>query len=350
MNIQSNNGWDPLKEVIVGDASNAIIPSFESSMKNFMYANLSEDKIRSITGPYDKQVIEETNEDLELLCRVLESMDIEVHRPKKVNHKRRSMSPHWIAQGWCNYCPRDIFLVLNDNIIETPNVMRSRYFEMHAYRHILNQCKGKWFSAPRPQLLDESFNFDDLSKPTLMNKEALFDAPNVVRMGRDLIYQVSNSGNEKGGEWLQSMFPEYNIHIEREAYSGAHFDSTVIPLRPGLVLLNGQRCTTKKYPKIFKKWDKIFFTDIVDQGIPSTGGSSNASVAISSPAIGLNLLSINEKLVIVDENQRSLIAKLKDHNIDSVPMRLRHAKILGGGFHCVTLDLNRKGTLEQYDF
>ena len=228
--------------------------------------------------------------------------------------------------------------------------MRSRYFEMHAYRHILNQCKGKWFSAPRPQLLDESFNFDDLSKPTLMNKEALFDAPNVVRMGRDLIYQVSNSGNEKGGEWLQSMFPEYNIHIEREAYSGAHFDSTVIPLRPGLVLLNGQRCTTKKYPKIFKKWDKIFFTDIVDQGIPSTGGSSNASVAISSPAIGLNLLSINEKLVIVDENQKPLIKELKKHNIDSVPMRLRHAKILGGGFHCVTLDLNRKGTLEQYDF
>ena len=27
-----------------------------------------------------------------------------------------------------------------------------------------------------------------------------------------------------------------------------------------------------------------------------------------------------------------------------------NAKILGGGFHCVTLDLNRKGTLEQYDF
>ena len=116
------------------------------------------------------------------------------------------------------------------------------------------------------------------------------------------------------------------------------------------MLLNGQRCTTKKYPKIFKKWDKIFFTDIVDQGIPSTGGSSNASVAISSPAIGLNLLSINEKLVIVDENQKPLIKELKKHNIDSVPMRLRHAKILGGGFHCVTLDLNRKGTLEQYDF
>ena len=45
MNIQSNNGWDPLKEVIVGDASNAIIPSFELSMKNFMYANLSEEQI-----------------------------------------------------------------------------------------------------------------------------------------------------------------------------------------------------------------------------------------------------------------------------------------------------------------
>ena len=54
-----------------------------------------------------------------------------------------------------------------------------------------------------------------------MNKEILFDAPNVVRLNKDLIYQISNGGNEKGAKWLQSMFPEYSIHIERDAYSGA---------------------------------------------------------------------------------------------------------------------------------
>ena len=62
--IHSCNGWDPLKEVIVGDATGVRIPSFNLSMKNFMYANLSDNKIKSLVGSYDKQVIEETNEDL----------------------------------------------------------------------------------------------------------------------------------------------------------------------------------------------------------------------------------------------------------------------------------------------
>ena len=119
---------------------------------------------------------------------------------------------------------------------------------------------------------------------------------------------------------------------------------------PVLVLLNGLLCSKDNYPEIFKKWDKIFFTDIVDPGIRSASGSSNASIAIASPAIGLNILSINEKLVIVEESQKPLIKKLKKYNIDSIPMRLRHAKTLGGGFHCVTLDLHREGKLEQYDF
>ena len=59
---------------------------------------------------------------------------------------------------------------------------------------------GKWIQAPTPQYLEESFNFDDLSKPTLMNEEIMFDAPNVVRMGKTLLYQISNSGNLKGYE------------------------------------------------------------------------------------------------------------------------------------------------------
>jgi len=242
-----------------------------------------------------------------------------------------------------NYCPRDIFLVLNDTIIETPCVMSERINESFAYKHILNNIDryGKWIQAPTPQYLEESFNFDDLSKPTLMNEEIMFDAPNVVRMGKTLLYQISNSGNLKGYEWLCQTFPEYDIHIANH-YSGAHFDTTVIPLRPGLVLLNGHRCSKDNYPEIFKKWDKIFFTDIIDQY------SENS--AIASSVIGLNILSINEKTVMVDKNQTPLIKELKKYNIDSIPMSLRHAKTLGGGFHCVTLDLHREGKLEQYDF
>ena len=62
---------------------------------------------------------------------------------------------------------------------------------------------------------------------------------------------------------------------------------------------------------------------------------------ISSDAIGVNLLSVNEKLVIVDENQTELIKTLLRYGIESIPMPMRHQRTLGGGFHCVTLDLKR---------
>ena len=331
--IQSCNGWDPLKEVIVGDVTGARIPPLNPSMKNFMFANLTDSEIVSICKPwiYPTRVIEETEEDLDQLAKTLRDLHIRVYRPEKK------------VYGWMNYCPRDIFLVLNDTIIETPCVMSERINESFAYRHILNNIDdySKWIQAPTPQYLDISFNFTDLSKTTLQNIEIMFDAPNVVRLGTDLLYQMSNSGNEKGYDWLKHTFPEYTVHLAYQ-YSGAHFDSTVVPLRPGLVLLNGHRCDKDNYPSIFEKWDKIFFTDIVDQG------SENS--AIASSAIGLNILSINEHTVIVDKNQKPLIKELKKWGIDSIPLQLRHAKTLGGGFHCVTLDLHREGKLEQYEF
>ena len=333
MILSTNNGWDPLKGVIVGDVTGARIPPLNPSMKNFMFANLTDSEIVSICKPwiYPERIIKETEEDLDLIAKTLNDLHIRVYRPEKK------------VYGWMNYCPRDIFLVLNDTIIETPCVMSERINESFAYRHILNNIDdySKWVQAPTPQYLDMSFSFTDLSKPTLQNIEIMFDAPNVVRLGTDLLYQVSNSGNEKGYDWLKHTFPEYTIHLAYQ-YSGAHFDSTVVPLRPGLVLLNGHRCNEDNYPAIFEKWDKIFFTDIVDQN------SENS--AIASSAIGLNILSINERTVIIDKNQKLLMKELKKWGIDSIPLQLRHAMTLGGGFHCVTLDLHREGKLEQYDY
>ncbi len=337
MKIFSANDWEPLSEVIVGRADFAYIPPPDPSMKNFMYANLTYREISKYVGSYSDRVIDESNQDLEDLSDKLKELGVKVYRPKSIRHNAPIVTPYWKTTGWHNYCPRDIFLVIGTNIVEVPSVMRSRIFETWSYDDILHEAfndGAKWFSAPKQKYKEESFNFDDLSQPTLMNEEILFDAPNVVRLGMNLLYQISNSGNEKGARWLQGMFPEYKVHIEREAYSGAHIDSTIVPLREGLVLFNGQRVSQERYPKIFEKWDKIFFTDFSDTQSDSSGISSNA--------IGMNLLSVNEDLVIVDENQTELIKTLSRYDIESIPMPMRHARTLGGGFHCVTLDLKRK--------
>ena len=62
----------------------------------------------------------------------------------------------------------------------------------------------------------------------------------------------------------------------------------------------------------------------------------------SSIWINMNLLSVNEKLVILEQNQTNLSDELKKYGIESLMLPMRHARTLGGCFHCVTLDLWRE--------
>ena len=57
--------------------------------------------------------------------------------------------------------------------------------------------------------------------------------------------------------------------------------------------------------------------------------------------IGLNLLSVDEKTIIVDNSQKELISELKKYGIESLDCKIRHARTLGGSLHCVTTDIHR---------
>jgi N-dimethylarginine dimethylaminohydrolase len=135
----------------------------------------------------------------------------------------------------------------------------------------------------------------------------------------------------------------YRIHPAEHIYSYGHFDSTIIPLRPGLVLLNSSRVTKENCPKLFEKWDKIWFDDCIVQGSKVPGG-----VAPCSPYIGMNILSVNPNTIICDSTQEPLMRELDKYGVDSIPVQFRHAMTLSGGIHCATLDLRRTGTLEDY--
>jgi arginine deiminase len=72
------------------------------------------------------------------------------------------------------------------------------------------------------------------------------------------------------------------------------------------------------------------------------------SKSIGSDWIDMNAFSINPGTLIVDHNQKTLIKVLEKRGFDVIPLRLRHAKMMGGGPHCVTLDIRRRGKLERY--
>jgi len=239
-------------------------------------------------------------------------------------------------------------LVIGDHIVETPNVIRSRAQETFSYRTMMVaylKSGAKWFSAPKPMLLDSLFEVD-LNRPTPRNDEPAFDAANVLRLGRDLIYLVSSTGNELGGQWLQTILGDaFRVHFLKDVYFGSHIDSTFVALRPGLMLCNPARLNDETLPEVLKQWDVIY-----SPPMESTGkyDADYLSKSIGSNWINMNLFSINPDLVVVDQDQTALIKLVEKQGLDVIPLKLRHAKMLGGGFHCVTLDIRRTGTLERY--
>ncbi|MGB5890322.1 MAG: inosamine-phosphate amidinotransferase 1, partial [Thermoanaerobaculia bacterium] len=204
---------------------------------------------------------------------------------------------------------------------------------------------AKWYSAPKPMLLDSLFEVD-LDKPTPRNDEPAFDAANVLRLGQDLIYLVSSTGNEMGGQWLQTILgDDFRVHFLKDVYYGSHIDSTFVALRPGLMLCNPARLNDDTLPEILKQWDVIYSPPMESTDKYDT---DYLSKSIGSNWIDMNLLSINPGLVVVDRDQTGLIKLLEKQGLDVIPLRLRHSKMLGGGFHCITLDIRRRGTLQRY--
>ncbi len=344
--VWSCNEWDQLEEVIVGNPLRARFPAPDRSTLLAEFPNRSLEEIPQ--GPFPQQIIEETEEDLNAFVAVLEKLGITVKRPETWPHEARFSTIHWESEGFYNYCPRDILLVIGDHIIETPNVIRSRAQETFSYRTMMVdylKSGAKWYSAPKPMLLDSLFEVD-LDKPTPRNDEPAFDAANVLRLGRDLIYLVSGTGNEMGGQWLQTILGDtFRVHFLKDVYYGSHIDSTFVALRPGLMLCNPARLNDDTLPEILKQWNVIY-----SPPMENTDGydADYLSKSIGSDWIDMNIFSINPNLVVVDQDQTGLIKLLEKQGLDVIPLKLRHAKMLGGGFHCVTLDIRRTGTLERY--
>lgn len=57
--------------------------------------------------------------------------------------------------------PRDILLVVGNEIIEAPMAWRARFFEYRAYRRIIKDYfnhGAKWTTAPKPTMADELYD------------------------------------------------------------------------------------------------------------------------------------------------------------------------------------------------
>ena len=302
--ISSWNEWDSLKRVVVGDATDANWP-----VNDLVFSQESEKTTWRETpvpcGPVPQRIIEEANEDLDILATTLTELGVEVVRPEPMNFQAHD--------GMYNYCPRDRLLVLGDTVIDTPMMYPCRDMELQCYHEILKDANV--VHMPKDQGL-------------------VLDAANILRLGENkLLYLESDSGNRLAYYWLLRNLPA-NTSIELvNFYSGVHIDSTIVPVREGLVLLNGSRVSKDNIPNAFRDWECIFIDDVVAQDF--------YEYPYASKWIAMNMLVVDPTTVIVDAAQHALIELLAQKGFTVIPHTLRHSRTLGGGFHCVTLDLHR---------
>jgi len=354
--VRSWNEWDPLEEVIVGRLEGATVPTrhvtFEGNLPP-VPARL----YRPLAGRhYPRIVVQRAQRELDGFIRLLESEGIVVRRPDVVDFAVPCSTPSWTSRGFCIASPRDGLIVIGDEIIEVPMAWRSRHFEMRAYRTLLREyfaLGARWTSAPRPRLLDSLYSGDDF-RPSpagepiryIVNEsELVFDAADFARCGRDLFVTRSNVTNQTGIEWLRRHLGDgFRIHeVETLCRQPMHIDTTFVPLAPGKVLINPEYADASRLPSILRSWDVLVAPD--PDPIP---GFLNVHLSLVSKWISMNMLMLDERRVVVEASQKSMHRKLREWGFEPIPCPFMNYKLFGGGFHCATLDIRRRGELRSY--
>ncbi len=345
--LKSFDEFSPLKAIIIGNPTGANHPEIDDSFENFFQPPQDSALRNSAIGPVPKLVIDEIEEDIAGFTAILQKLGVEVIRPASWDSSVKIKTPLWETSQLYSLMPRDSVIVVGDVAIETPSPMRARLFESYAFRDILDtyvRMGAHLVAAPRPLLGDETF---DKNLPNLItNEEVLFDAANCIRLGKDIFMDINRTANLRGLKWLERTVqglvdPSIRVHPMSIGYD--HVDVTLVPLRPGTILVDPAKVNDINIPSQFRNWDRV----IVDEVMPTRDYGLPYPLA-SNDGIGRNVLLVDQQTVIVDDIQVPLIRALEKRGFTVVPLQYRHGRTLGGSWHCITLDTHRAGELESY--
>lgn len=299
--------------------------------------------------PVEKLYTAAARRELDGFVKLLEGEGITVRRPEPIDHSRALTTPHWTSPaGNCQANPRDVLIVLGNEILEAPMSWRSRYFEFLAYREL---CKhyfdqgARWTAAPKPALLEKSFKHDWKRGAEYVTTEfePLFDAADMARCGRDVFIQRSHVTNDRGIEWLRRHYGDtFRFHkVEFADDRAIHIDATLVPLAPGKILVNPDR-PIKALPPVLASSDWELLTP------PRSTLPESHPWFHTFRWLSINMLNLDQKRIVVEASEAPLIEALERWGFEPIPCPFRNNYRFGGSFHCATVDIRRRGGLQSY--
>ncbi len=383
--VNSWDEWAPLKRTIVGRVKGTQLPAVEP---NWQYpANKAGFPLGS-WGMFPEDVVARAQEQQENFVKILQNRGIEIDRvelhPVMLSPIPVS-TPDWTQLNMRGIsCPRDMFIVMGNEIIETAGSHRSRWYEYLNLRPVFQKYFKEdpeflWNSAPKPRLTEKSYvrNFDyninyvwnDERKERcitewqyqLTEEEPLWDGADGARAGRDIFWKCSAVCNRSGLDWVTRHFADRGIRVhpvifdyrKLKFWKPWHIDCEFTMVRPGLLITNpAAPIYNREVIELFKRND----WEVIEAAEPSHEYNADISLITGGTEGGLygkcwismNTFALGPNTICVEDHEKAYMEQLDKMGIEVVPVPYEHVVPFGGSLHCTTLDVYRESGLQDY--
>ena len=377
--------WDPLAVCLVGKT---YPPEFYHWIKD------------SSTRKKFEQLAIETEEDYQKLIGLLEKkFGVQVFRPEFPD----DLESLYIDGKWVQppTAPRDYFLMIEEKfwVPEIPNTS-------HAWAVFYRQNKQpRWSDYARPidfyrehpgHAQDIQSKFENFKKtdqkhldaklkfyssvfntvkqagnPIIYTDLDFINGCFVSRIGKDLYFatQTYHDNRQEILKQVNQLFPNTR---NRVVNSGGHGDAVYCPVTPGLIISLNDIPT---YADTFPGWEVVYLPpsnyshmrefkhsmqrnkgrwfmpgferdnnliNMVDHYFDEWVGQ------VSETVFDVNILIVNPKNIVVSTHNDQVEAACARYGIEVHVVPFRHRYFWDCGIHCVTNDLSRSGTMQDY--
>jgi hypothetical protein len=320
--------FDPLKHCWIG-----------SGFKSEWFCDLDIYKNDKIMDPL-KKIAEETEEDYQSLEKILKDAGVKTYRSfldiDKVKSLKNIIRPPINPRDHYAVIGEKIYAVVGDNI---------------GYTDVLKQINRK--------------NLE------ICQTSGAVSTATICRVGKDLWWDVHRGINQEiikkyTEEWTSEGF---RVHISNRGY---HSDGCFCVVKPGCIV---SLKDIQNYQKEFPGWDVLYLPDQSwskvssfldmkqkvggqwwlkgqehnDQLIEFVNTWLNDWVGyVEETVFDVNMLSIDQNTIICNNYNKEVFDHFKKHKVEPIVFNFRHRYFWDGGVHCITQDLYREGTQEDY--
>ena len=324
--------FDPLKHCWIG-----------SGFKTEWFKDLDIYKNDRIMDPL-KRIAEETEEDYQTLEKILKDAGVKTYRSfldmDKVGSLKNIFRPP--------VCPRDHFAVVGEKI----------YYDVasyHGYEPMLRQIERRSMHIAT----DTTFKVSGLS------------SANMCRVGKDLYWDIHEDVLHPFVDKYKEMWTAegFRVHLSHRGY---HSDGCFCVVKPGCIV---SLYDIQDYKTEFPGWDVLYVPDQSwskvsdfltvkekvggrwwlkgeehnDQLINFVNTWLNDWVGyVEETVFDVNMLSIDQSTIICNNYNKEVFEHFKKHKVEPIIFNFRHRYFWDGGVHCITQDLYREGTQEDY--